>query len=87
MPQVSQKRTKNGRGDTEDLLLTTCLPGWIARSLARSGIHRMSQLADMKNAELLKLGGIGPRSVEQIRSAIRKFKRNRTHISAAHSKE
>ncbi|MBY3120007.1 hypothetical protein HFO60_02320 [Rhizobium leguminosarum] len=47
----------------------------------------MSQLADMKNAELLKLAGIGPRSVEQIRSAIRKFKRNRIQISAAHSKE
>ncbi|WP_156665757.1 DNA-directed RNA polymerase subunit alpha C-terminal domain-containing protein [Rhizobium bangladeshense] len=87
MPQVSQKRTKIGRGDTEDLLLTTCLPGWIARSLARSGIHRMSQLVDMKNAELLQLAGIGPRSVEQIRSAIRKFKRNRTHISSAQSKE
>ncbi|MFL5019942.1 MAG: DNA-directed RNA polymerase subunit alpha C-terminal domain-containing protein [Rhizobium sp.] len=87
MPQVSRKRTRIGRGDTKDLLLTTCLPGWIARSLARSGIHRMSQLADMKNAELLKLSGIGPRSVEQIRSAVRKFKRNRTHISAAHSKE
>ncbi|ARO30823.1 hypothetical protein NXC14_CH02904 [Rhizobium sp. NXC14] len=87
MPQVSQKRTKTGGGDTEDPLLTTCLPGWIARSLARSGIHRMSQLADMKNAELLKLAGIGPRSVEQIRSAIRKFKRNRTHVSAAQSKQ
>ncbi|MBY3468781.1 hypothetical protein HFN80_33225 [Rhizobium laguerreae] len=47
----------------------------------------MSELADMKNAELLKLAGIGTRSVEQIRSAIRKFKRNRTHISAADSKE
>ncbi|RUM16444.1 helix-hairpin-helix domain-containing protein [Rhizobium phaseoli] len=87
MPQVSQKRTKIGGGDTEDLLLTTCLPGWIARSLARSGIHRMSQLADMKNAELLQLPGIGPRSVEQIRSAIRRFKRNRTHVSSTHSKE
>ncbi|WP_106797688.1 MULTISPECIES: helix-hairpin-helix domain-containing protein [Rhizobium] len=87
MPQVSQKRTKIGGRDTEDLLLTTCLPGWIARSLARSGIHRMSQLADMKNAELLQLPGIGPRSVEQIRSAIRRFKRSRTHLSARQSKE
>ncbi|WP_418323301.1 hypothetical protein [Rhizobium phaseoli] len=41
----------------------------------------------MKNAELLQLPGIGPRSVEQIRSAIRRFKRNRTHVSATHSKE
>ncbi|WP_418328302.1 hypothetical protein [Rhizobium phaseoli] len=41
----------------------------------------------MKNAELLQLPGIGPRSVEQIRSAIRRFKRNRTHVSSTHSKE
>ncbi|WP_423228308.1 hypothetical protein [Rhizobium sophoriradicis] len=41
----------------------------------------------MKNAELLQLPGIGPRSVEQIRSAIRRFKRSRTHVSARQSKE
>jgi DNA repair protein RadC len=87
MPRASQNGTKIGRRPAEDLLLTACLPGWIARALAKSGIHRMSHLSDMKNAELLQLAGIGPRSVEQIRSAIRKFKRDRAQISAARSKQ
>ncbi|TXR46832.1 helix-hairpin-helix domain-containing protein [Phyllobacterium endophyticum] len=73
--------------DDEDLLLHDCLPGWIARSLSMSGIDRMSQLSGKKNAELLKLPGVGPRSVKLIRSAIRKFSRTRKHSSVAHSQE
>lgn len=52
-------------------MLATCLPAWVARSLAKGGIHRLSQLAGWKDAELLQLQGIGPRSVEMIRAALR----------------
>lgn len=75
MPNTSRsgKRTRNGAGDP---LLATWLPAWVARSLANGGIRRLSQLAGWKDAELLQLRGIGPRSVELIRTALRHARRN-----------
>jgi hypothetical protein len=78
---------ENSWQDDEDPLLNDCLPGWIARALSMSGIDRMSQLSGMKSAELLKLPGVGPRSVKLIRSAIRRLSRNRKHGPVARSQE
>ena len=70
MPGTSSKesKTRNGGGDP---MLKTRLPAWVVRALANGGIRRLSQLAGWKDAELLQLRGIGPRSVELIRTALR----------------
>lgn len=75
MPGTSRgRKSRNGAGG--DPTLATCLPAWVARSLADGGIRRLSQLAGRKDAELLQLRGIGPRSVELIRTALRHARKN-----------
>lgn len=68
-PSRSEKKSRNVAG--HDPVLATFLPNWVARSLAKGGIRRLSQLTGLKDAELLKLRGVGPRSVELIRMALR----------------
>ena len=76
MPNTSRsgKRSRSEAGG--DPLLATCLPAWVARSLANGGIRRVSQLRGWKDAELLQLRGIGPRSVELIHTALRHVRKN-----------
>jgi hypothetical protein len=71
MPNTSRSGKKSRNGTGGDPVLATCLPAWVARSLANGGIRRLSQLTGWKDAELLQLRGIGPRSVELIRTALR----------------
>jgi predicted flap endonuclease-1-like 5' DNA nuclease len=41
------------------------------RALAAAGYVRLDQLAGVSEAELLKLHGVGPKAVEQLRRALR----------------
>lgn len=71
MPSTTHRGKKSRNGGGGDPVLATCLPAWVARSLENGGIRRLSQLNGWENADLLQLRGIGPRSVELIRTALR----------------
>lgn len=75
MPNTSRSGKKSKSGLSIDPKLATCLPAWVARSLANGGIRRLNQLKGWNDADLLQLRGIEPRSVELIRIALRHARR------------
>ena len=75
MPSTSHRGRKSRNEVGGDPVLAAWLPAWVARSLADGGIRRLSQLDGWKDAELLRLRGIGPRSVELIRAALRQARK------------
>jgi hypothetical protein len=46
------------------------LPAPARRALAQAGHTRLDQFADLSEAEVRKLHGMGPRAIEQIREAL-----------------
>lgn len=81
MPRAPHSGTKGKGAVMEDRVVASCLPGWVARSLAQAGIRRLSQLSAMKDDDLLKLRGIGPRSIELIKTALKQARRNARNAS------
>jgi DNA-directed RNA polymerase alpha subunit len=77
MPQSSRTGLESEPDGPLDPLLTNCLPQWVARSLEANGIRRLSEASELTDGELLKLRGVGHRSVKLIRAAIRSLKRQR----------
>lgn len=71
MPGTFQRQRKSSSEVGTDPALAAFLPAWVVRSLENGGIRRLPQLAGWKDAELMQLRGIGPRSVELIRAALR----------------
>lgn len=55
---------------SSDMVLKSCLPAWIIRALRESGVKRMSMMASMSDHELLRIPGIGHRSLALIRAEI-----------------
>jgi len=59
---------------TNDNQLTSDLPPGLAkpaqRALAAAGYVRLEQIAGASEAELLKLHGMGPKAIEQLRRAL-----------------
>jgi hypothetical protein len=55
---------------TSDNLPKTSQPA--ARALHSAGIHRLSQLENISDKELLKLHGFGPKALRILRAAIKK---------------
>jgi DNA-directed RNA polymerase alpha subunit len=60
MPQ--QNPTKRS-----DLVIRSALPGWLIKVLRDNGVKRLSRLQEMTDHQLLKLPGVGSRSIEMIR--------------------
>lgn len=77
---------KSGTGAAGDPMIAACLPTWVARSLANGGIRRLSQLRGWKDSELLQLRGVGPRSVEIIRTGLAKAGRTKSGASGSKNK-
>jgi len=78
MPAVSASGVaKSGSDDKADLLTATSLPEWITRALADNAIVRVSQVSAMTDAELLKLRGVGQRSVTLIRATVLSHRRRK----------
>jgi len=46
------------------------LAGPARRALLQAGLRRLDQVKSLHASDLLKLHGIGPRAIEQIRSAL-----------------
>lgn len=53
-----------------DLVLRSGLPSWIVRLLWKSGIKRVSMIAEISDQQLLEIPGIGRRAVAMIREEI-----------------
>lgn len=64
----SQSRSEAAPPGGRDLLAASNLPEWVIRSLAGNGITRFSEVSGMSDAQLLKLRGVGRRSVALIQS-------------------
>jgi DNA-directed RNA polymerase alpha subunit len=77
MPQLPQSGKGRDSGDNSDLMMS-CLPPWVVRALAANGIDRLSEASAMTDVQLLKLRGVGQKSVKLIRTAARKAKRARS---------
>jgi hypothetical protein len=68
---------QDGTGDSSDLLSATSLPEWVVRTLADNGVSRLSEVSAMSDIELLKLRGVGQRSLKLLRSEIVSQRRRR----------
>jgi len=65
----SQSRSEAALPGGRDLLAASNLPEWVIRALADNGITRFSEVSEMSDAQLLKLRGVGRRSIALIRSS------------------
>ncbi len=65
----SQSRSETAPPDGGDVLAASDLPDWVIRALADNGITRFDQVSEMSDAQLLKLKGVGRRSIALIRSS------------------
>lgn len=77
MPRSSRTEPQAGPENPEDPPLVSCVPQWVARSLADNGIRRLGEAGALSDAELLRLRGVGAQSVKLIRTAIRNLRRRR----------
>ena len=64
MPQQSQTKRS-------DLVSRSTLPEWLIKVLRDNGVKRLSRLQEMSDHQLLKLRGVGSRSIEMIRLELR----------------
>ena len=62
-------RRRVGGTDRHDLPAKLAAPA--RRALAAAGYSRLEQLSGIAEGELLKLHGMGPKALEQIRTALR----------------
>ena len=46
------------------------LPGPARRALLQAGLRRLEQVQSLNEVQLLKLHGIGPKAIEQLRRAL-----------------
>lgn len=76
-PVSARGSAGSGAGDNIDLLVATSLPEWVLRALADNGVVRVSEVSAMSDDELLRLRGVGQRSVKLIRSTILSHRRRR----------
>ncbi|TDK34305.1 helix-hairpin-helix domain-containing protein [Rhizobium deserti] len=53
-----------------DLVIRSALPGWLIKVLRDNGVKRLSRLQEMTDHQLLKLPGVGSRSIEMIRTEL-----------------
>lgn len=65
MPQQSQTKRS-------DLVIRSTLPEWLIKALRDNGVKRLSRLQEMSDHQLLKLRGVGSRSIEMIRLELQK---------------
>lgn len=71
MPRSMRPSAMGGESESHpDLLTATSLPEWVIETLGQNGIRRLSQVYAMTDKDLLKLRGIGRRSVELLRAEI-----------------
>jgi len=71
MPRSMRTSAQGGESTDADLLTATALPEWVVETLAQNGIRRLSEVYARTDKDLLKLRGIGRRSVELLRAEIR----------------
>ena len=60
----------NEQHNQQESDLPTGLSAPAQRALAGAGIRRLEQLTEMDEAELLKLHGLGPKTIRQLREAL-----------------
>ncbi|WP_172717263.1 MULTISPECIES: hypothetical protein [Neorhizobium] len=62
-------RKMPGRSQSKDadLVIRSGLPNWLIKVLRQNGVRRLSRLQGMSDKELLKIPGVGARSIEMIR--------------------
>jgi DNA-directed RNA polymerase alpha subunit len=61
-----------GRSQSKDadLVIRSGLPNWLIKVLRQNGVRRLSRLQGMSDKELLKIPGVGARSIEMIRHVL-----------------
>jgi DNA-directed RNA polymerase alpha subunit len=82
MPKRRFHWEKEPTARPSDLVIRSSLPQWVVRVLRQSGIKRMSIIADLSDEELVKVPGIGRRSLALIREEISRTKQVEKGLNA-----
>jgi DNA-directed RNA polymerase alpha subunit len=82
MPKRRFHWEKEPTARPSDLVIRSSLPQWVVRVLRQSGIKRMSIIAALSDEELLKVPGIGRRSLALIREEISRTKQVEKGLNA-----